>query len=119
MISYLDWLTMPPQTRVMLEAMEHMTENAPQSPQDAKPDTLTVVQAAKHKGISDKQIRKLIESGRLKAENVGTGKRKHYRIALEALAAIEPPPAEPRLAPRQRRTSRPTASTRSIFPRVT
>jgi excisionase family DNA binding protein len=80
---------------------------------------LTEEQAAERAGVSRKQIRKLINAHRLEATDYGTGKRHHYRIKPEALAAMQGRAVEPQPAPRQRR-SRVTAppSRRSIFPRV-
>lgn len=75
---------------------------AVQSPQPADA-LLTEEQAARIAGVSRKQIRKMILAGRLEAVDWGTGKRKHYRIKADALAALQARPGEPRVTPRQRR----------------
>jgi hypothetical protein len=78
---------------------------------------LSEEQAATVAGVSRKQIRTMILSGRLEADDWGTGKRKHYRIKVEALAKLQPRPAEPRPQPRQRRSHVARAAP-SIFPNV-
>jgi hypothetical protein len=58
-------------------------------PPPVSPDALlTEEQAGRIAGVSRKQIRKMILSGRLEADDWGTGKRKHYRIKAEALARL-------------------------------
>lgn len=47
---------------------------------------LTPKQAARALGVSDKQVRNLIEEGKIVAVNIGTGSRHSYRIPVSALA---------------------------------
>jgi len=60
---------------------------------------LTEHEAAQVAKVSWWTIRSLIEKGRLKAANFGTGKRKFYRIDPDELALVqlyEVPQSEPR-----------------------
>jgi len=56
---------------------------------------LTEAEAAHTLRIDRRTLRRLIESGRLRALNVGTGRRRHYRIAeadLSEVSSAQPPP---------------------------
>lgn len=53
---------------------------------DLLPIPYTVIQTAAIIGVSDSQVRALIEAGELKAESVGLGtKRRHFRILPESI----------------------------------
>ena len=55
---------------------------------------LTEAEAAHTLRIDRRTLRRLIESGRLRALNVGTGRRRHYRIAeadLSEVSSAQPP----------------------------
>ena len=49
---------------------------------------LTEAQAAREAQVDRRTIRKLIDAGRLRASNFGTGKRRHYRIDAADLMSI-------------------------------
>lgn len=53
---------------------------------------LTEIEAAQFAKVDRRTIRKLITSGRLRALDFGTGRRR-YRVALADLQAISPAPA--------------------------
>jgi len=57
-----------------------------QFPADRK--TLRVEEVSKLLNISDRHCFDLIEAGRLDAIDVGDGKRRHWRIPVEALQAF-------------------------------
>lgn len=80
---------------------------------------LTEEQAAQVAGVDKQTIRRLIEKGRLKATDFGTGKRQFYRIAPEDLMAVTPRLQDESLQPqeaiapptrRRRRVRQPSAS---------
>jgi excisionase family DNA binding protein len=111
-------------TAATIEAIQTAQQAAaPASPAIPTAQTyLSLSDAAKALGLSVKSVRRLIKSGRLSAVDSGTGKRKHYRIAADALAAIQNPAAavEPIKLPRQRRaTAQPARSSPGdIRPRI-
>lgn len=68
---------------------------------------LTEIQAARELQTDKKTVRRLIETGRLKAVDVGGGKRRHYRIDPAELRAIAPASRiDPRTPPTCRRRRR-------------
>jgi excisionase family DNA binding protein len=67
---------------------------------------LTERQAADELQIDRRTLRKLIESGRLQAINVGGAHRKHYRVHPDALKAIVPDSPSDTIKVTQRRTHR-------------
>ena|SRR5687768_2232188 len=72
---------------------------------------LTEAQAAAELQIDKRTLRKLILSGRLRAVDVGSGGRRHFRIAREDLREIDArQPDGPTMSPRAR--PRPRAATR-------
>ena len=81
-------------------------------------------QAADVAGVSPKTIRRLIETGRLKASDFGTGRHHNYRIHPDDLALVErgtPIPSEPpMLMPpdRSNRRRRQVSSAAAFLPRV-
>lgn len=86
---------------------------------------LTEEQAAAELQVDRRTVRRLIESGRLHAIDVGGGRRSHYRIHPDALRDItsgnsRPPAAFTPLQRERRRRSREpsTDSVDSCFPSV-
>jgi excisionase family DNA binding protein len=67
---------------------------------------LTEDQAAAVLQIDRRTLRKLIEHGRLDAIDVGSGKRRHFRIAPKSLTEIGSKPQENQSAPRVTRFKR-------------
>jgi excisionase family DNA binding protein len=55
---------------------------------------LTLPQAAKRAGVSERTICRRIEEGRLEAMNLGNGRKAKWRIPADALARIAPPKAK-------------------------
>lgn len=53
---------------------------------------LTEAQAAREAQVDRRTIRRLIQLGRLRASDFGSGARHHYRIDPVDLRAIAPPP---------------------------
>jgi len=49
---------------------------------------LTETEAAQQLKIDRRTLRRLIEAGRLRALNVGSGRRRHYRIAQSDLTEV-------------------------------
>jgi len=76
---------------------------------------LTEKQAAQQLQIDRRTLRKLIDSGRLKAINVGGGTRRHYRVHPDALGEITSPkfPALGAIMPQ--RIDRPRRSRRAFL----
>ena len=87
---------------------------------------LTETQAAAEAQVDKRTIRRLIQSGRLKAIDVGCGGRRHYRIdpddlrriqsAVKAAAPLTPP--LPALRHRRRRASSAPSSIAAYLPSV-
>ncbi len=80
---------------------------------------LTVAQAAKRAQVDEKTIRRLIETGRLRASPFGAGsKRKNYRIDPADLAAVKPDAEQTRVdQPRPRRRQAPSSAA-AFLPQV-
>lgn len=73
---------------------------------------LTETQAAREAQVDKRTVRRLIETGRLKAVDFGSGKRHHYRIDPADLKGIAAGPVETgadRLPPVRRQHRQPTA----------
>jgi excisionase family DNA binding protein len=71
---------------------------------------LSTKEAAEIAGVSERTMRRRCREGRIAATAYGSVKRPMFRIAPEALTAVQPP-AEPALTPPQtRRGRRPRAS---------
>lgn len=64
---------------------------------------LTETEYAAEKKVDPRTVRKLIEAGRLAAENFGTGKKKLYRIAADAVVQPEPAKTPAAFVPASRR----------------
>jgi excisionase family DNA binding protein len=86
---------------------------------------LTEKQAADELQIDRRTLRKLIESGRLQAVNVGGAHRKHYRVHPDALKEIIPDNSPSAVKVTQWRTHRrsrlrqsSSSSARSYLPTV-
>ena len=109
-----------PTQRKLLDVVQAAIERAGSDPaHEQLPKLLTESQAAKYAGCSRKQIRTLIDAGRLKATDLSTGKHRHYRIARDDLKALPPQPREPQTGPWQRQRARRQPARQaavSIFP---
>jgi excisionase family DNA binding protein len=57
----------------------------------SSPTLLTEAQAATAAQVDKRTIRRLIQDGRLRAVDYGSGKRHHYRINPDDLTDIKPP----------------------------
>ena len=85
---------------------------------------LSEKQAAEMAGVSRKTIRRLIEKGRLKAADYGTGHHRNYRIHPDDLASVETfpsAPSEPHIVMRPdhlTRRRRQSSSAAAFLPRV-
>src|SRR5258708_1599000 len=93
-----------------------MNDDPPQSTPASQ--LLTESQAARLAQVDKRTLRKLIEAGRLRAMDFGTGKRRHFRIDLADLKTI--PAASqstqtPSPRPRRRGPSLPLPSSVSAY----
>src|ERR1700736_3831473 len=98
------------------------TRSPAPDPQRGPGGLLTEAEAARKAGVSQKTIRRCIESGRLPVLDYGTGSKHLYRIEATALAALEAPAKlQPAAAsiPQRRRPIRQVASSAAAYlPRV-
>jgi excisionase family DNA binding protein len=81
---------------------------------------LTESQAAAAAQVDKRTIRRLIQGGRLRAIDFGSGKRHHYRIDPAELHAVQPVGEKPAttLPSRRPRRHRPLCSLASYLPTV-
>ena len=84
---------------------------------------LTEAQAARETQVDKRTVRRLIATGRLKAVDFGSGKRRHYRIDPADLKAIAASPFEAKSgnipqARRRRQTTQPGITVAAYLPSV-
>jgi len=75
---------------------------------------LTEAQAARELQVDKRTLRRLIESGRLRAVDIGSGRRRYHRIDLKDLKSIAPAPGQVGDVTPRSQHGRRTASSNSV-----
>lgn len=75
---------------------------------------LTESEAAQALRIDRRTLRRLIDSGRLHAINIGSGRRRHYRVAKIALAEVSSTQPSPLQIESRRRPVRRRVATDAV-----